>query len=189
MLKILNALIVIALIPLGTGIHELVVYPDLGSSIERQPLLQGKGLNSRKQTIVVDIYAPRVYAIKKYYKTYVPNSPLKKHARLIAEESEKNNIDYKWIVGIGQMEGGSGTAGGFRASHNTWGYDRYNFKHDNWSDAIKEYTRRFASGYGKADNLVQVRKYYCPPCNDHWNNTVQDISDKLTMYEKEYDKK
>jgi len=124
----------------------------------------------------------RPVLIRKYLEHY--GSPLAPYSDLIFELSQRNGIDYYWIVAIAQQE--SNLCKKIpENSFNCWGYGIHSegtLRFPDYETALKsyaEYLKReyFDKGYTNAD-LIMTK--YCPSSNGSWAYGVNHFINELT---------
>ena len=123
----------------------------------------------------------RKLLIRKYLEVY--KSPLLPYADTIYEISKTYNIDYYWLLAIGQQE--SNLCKKIpEGSYNCWGYGIHKkgtLTFDNYELAIKSFAEYFRREYlDKGLNTPElVMKKYCPHSNGSWAVGVSQFIDEI----------
>lgn len=114
----------------------------------------------------------RVKRMQKYLNAN--RSPLAPYSQLIVSTSDKYKIDWRVIVAIAKVESSLGKAGPFPSKcKNAWGYNRYKFCYNSWSQSIPAFIKQANAGY---PGMIPERmdNKYCTSCaKGEWAKDVR----------------
>jgi hypothetical protein len=147
-----------------------------------QPQFQALPGETTTSAVEVETTDARIKALENFFGQY--DSPLKGHARMIVEEADKNNIDYRLLPGIAMQES-TLCKRIIKNSYNCWGFGIYGKKvtrFENYEQAIKVISSTLSKkyiqkGYTNPEEIVQK---YTPSDTGKWPAVVNLIMQKLT---------
>ncbi len=124
----------------------------------------------------------RIAVLEAFFKRH--NSPLVGHAKVIVEEADTNNLDYRLLPAIAMQESNLCKKIPKEATNNCWGFGIYGKKRtsfDTFDDAIRIVSKTIANNYVAhgLETPEEIMSKYTPNSNGSWAEGVTYFMDKI----------
>lgn len=146
-----------------------------------KPQFQAVPEDLSNSSVAIELHDGRVDALDEFFASY--NSPLEGYAKIIVDEADKHNIDYRLLPAIAMQES-TLCKKIIKDSYNCWGFGIYANKVTKFSDydsAIKTVTSTLSEKYIQLgyESPQEIMTKYTPSSEGKWADVVSLIMTRL----------